>query len=229
MMEEGDKISKLKKLIKDRLTWDNRIDISQIEIYIQDDVVTLKGCVSTYPEKILAEIETQLVPGVKSVVNDIEVKFPDSFELRSDQDVEEAMFCLLDSNSELDSSEVQVSIKNGVVILEGSLNSLWKSDKLQKMASQLVGVVSVKNNISINPDEEISDKVIYDQIVTSLQNSVYVEAHRVNINVENGVVTLTGILSSMSEYDTVKEIIKFTKGVIKIKDKLKWVLRYQIT
>ncbi|MFX1323625.1 MAG: BON domain-containing protein, partial [Promethearchaeota archaeon] len=101
-------MKELEKMIRDRLTWDNTIDESQIEVYVNDGIATLRGCVSTYPEKILAEIETQLVPGITSVANDIEVKFMESSEMPSDQDLREAMFCLLDANSEITSNDVQV-------------------------------------------------------------------------------------------------------------------------
>lgn len=228
-MEGVNIVKELEKIVRDRLTWDDRIDESQIDVSIKDDIATLKGCVSSYPDKVLAEIETQMVPGIKSVVNDIEVKFPGSYELPSDQDVKEAMFCLLDANSEIDSNDVQVSINNGKVVLEGTVNSYWKSEKIRKMASQISGVVSVSNKISVAPDVEISDEDIANLIITSMQNSVYVDAHKVDVKVKDGIVTLSGTLSSMSEYDAVKNIVKFTKGVIDVKNNLKWVLRYQTT
>ncbi len=228
-MEGVNNVKELEKIVRDRLTWDDRIDESQIDVSIKDDIATLKGCVSSYPDKVLAEIEIQMVPGIKSVVNDIEVKFLGSYELPSDQDVKEAMFCLLDANSEIDSNDVQVSINNGNVVLEGTVNSYWKSEKIRKMASQISGVVSVSNKISVAPDVEISDEDIANLIITSMQNSVYVDAYKVDVKVKDGIVTLSGTLSSMSEYDAVKNIVKFTKGVIDVKNNLKWVLRYQTT
>ena len=228
-MEKVNDVKKLEKMVRDRLTWDDRIDESQIEVSIKDGIATLKGCVSTYPEKVLAKIETQMVPEIKSVVNDIEVKFPGSHEMPSDQDVKEAMFCLLDANSEIDSNDVKVSINDGNVVLEGTVNSFWKSDQIRKWASQILGVVSVSNMISIVSEEKISDEEIANFIITSMQNSVHVDAHEVDVKVEDGIVTLSGTVSSMSEYDAVKHIVKFTKGVIDIENNLKWVLRYQTT
>lgn len=222
-------MKELEKLIRDRLTWDNTIDESQIEVFVNDGIATLRGCVSTYPEKILAEIETQLVPGITSVVNDIEVKFMESSEMPSDLDVKEAMFCLLDANSEIASNDVQVSVNKGNVILEGVVDSYWKSIKIRKMASQIKGVLSVLNKISIVPREKISDEDITKNIMVSMQNSVRIDAHKVDVKVENGIVALSGTLSSMSEYEAVKEIVKLTKGVIDIQDNLKWILQYNTT
>jgi osmotically-inducible protein OsmY len=222
-------MKEFEKKVKDRLTWDDNIDETQIEISINDGVAILKGCVSTYPEKVLAEIETQLVPGIKSVVNEIEVKFMGSNGIPSDQDIKDAMFCLLDANSELASNNVQIFIKKGKVILGGTVDSFWKKEKIQKMVSQIKGVLSVINEISINPKEKISDGDITKNLIKSMQDSVRIEAHKVDLNVEAGIVTLSGTLSSMSEYEAVKEIVRFTKGVIDIKDNLKWILQYNTT
>lgn len=222
-------MKELEKMVMDRLTWDNRIDQSQIQVSIKDYNATLKGCVSTYPEKILAEIETKLIPEIKSVINNIEIIFPDSYETLADQEVKEAIFCLLDANSEIDSNEVKVSIKNGNVLLEGKVNSYWKKDKIRKLASQVKGIISVKDEISIIPDKKISDKEITEILISSMEKSVHIDVDKVNINVKNGDVSLSGILPSMGAYRAAINIVKSTNGVISINDNLKWVLRYQTT
>lgn len=228
-MEKVSDMKELEKTVRDRLAWDDRIDETQIDVSIYEGIATLKGCVSTYPEKVLAEIETQMVPEIISVVNNIEVKFPDSYEMPSDQEVKEAMFCLLDANSEIDSDDVVVSINNGNVVLEGTVNSFWKSDKILEMISHINGVISVSNKISIISGETITDEDLANIIIKTMQNSVHVDAHKVDVKVEDGIVTLSGTVSSMSEYDAVKNIVKFTKGVKAIENNLKWVLRYQTT
>ena len=222
-------MKEIEKMVRDRLTWDDRIDESQIKVSIKEGIATLKGCVSSYPERVLAEIETQMVTKIKSVVNEIEVKFPDSREMHSDQDIKEAMYCLLNANSEIKTNDVKVSINNGSIFLEGTVNSFWKSDKIRKMASKISGVISVTNKITVIPDEKFSDEEIANLIFTSMQNCVQVDAYNINVEVEAGIVSLSGILSSMSEYDEAIDIVKSTKGVVDIKNSLKWVLRYQTT
>ncbi|MFW9820575.1 MAG: BON domain-containing protein [Candidatus Thorarchaeota archaeon] len=222
-------MKELEKIVRDRLNWDDRIDETQIEIIIKNNIAILKGCVTTYPEKLLAEIETQLVPGIESVVNKIEVKFPNSYEVPSDEAVKESMFCLLDANSEIESSDIVVNINNGDIVLEGIVNSYWKKEKIQKLISQISGVKSISNEISIIPSEEISDDEIENLIITSMQNSVHIDAHKVDIKVKKGIVTLSGTLSSWGEYKATIDIVKSIKGVINIKDKLKWIYRYYTT
>lgn len=220
---------KLEEKIMQRLKWDERIDESQITVSIKDNVVVLKGCVSTYPEKILAEIETQFIPEVKKVVNNIEIKFLEPYDKIEDKEVEEAVFCLLDANSEIDSNAINVSIENGKVQLEGKVNSYWKKDKIRTMASQIKGVISLSDNIDVIPSEKIEDNEIIESLKTAMANSVHIDAEKVLLEVKGGIVELSGVLSSLSSYNAVIKLVKSTKGVIDIKDSLKWILRYKTT
>jgi osmotically-inducible protein OsmY len=217
------------KEVKDRLTWNNEIDESQIDVSVIDGIATLKGCVTTYPEKVLAEIEASMVGGINSIINEIEVKFSEKVGGQSDKDVEEAMYCLLDANSEINPNDVKVTVKDGTISLEGKVNSLWKHEKIQKMASQIKGVNSIKNNILVKPSKEISDKKIVDFISDSLKNSVRIESKNVNIKVEDGVVIVFGVVSSFVEYEAIIEIITSTNGVLDIENHLKWIHQYDTT
>jgi osmotically-inducible protein OsmY len=217
------------KEIKNRLTWNNEIDESQIDVSVIDGIAILKGCVSIYPEKVLAEIESSMVPGINSIKNEIEVKFSEKSKVPSDKDVEEAMFCLLDANSEINPNNVKVTVKNGIISLEGKVDSLWKLEKIQKMASQIKGVNSIKNNILVKLSKEISDEKIEDLIGKSLKNSVRVDSKNVNIKVEDGVVIVSGVVSSFVEYEAIIEIITSTNGVLNIENHLKWIHQYDTT
>jgi len=219
----------LEREIMQRLTWDDRIDETQIKVIISNRTATLKGCVSTYPEKILAEIETQFIPEIESVVNEIEIKFPESYGRIEDKEVEEAVFCLLNANSEIATDNIKVSIENGKVELQGNVNSYWKKDKIRKIASQVKGVISVSDKIKVVPEEETKDSEIRESIITLMNKSVHIDADKVQLEVMNGIVELSGILPSMSMYNAVMKLVKSTKGVIEIRNDLKWILRYKTT
>jgi hyperosmotically inducible protein len=222
-------MEKLEKEVMQRLTWDDRIDESQINVSVIDNIAILKGCVNSYPEKILAEIETQFIPEIKSVKNEIEIKFPESYEKIDDEEVKDAVFCLLNANSEIDTNNIDIFIENGKVSLEGRVNSYWKKDKIRKMASQVKGVISVSDKIAVVPDEKITDDEINELLKTAMANSVHIDANKVKLKINNGIVELSGTLPSMSSYNAVIKLARSTKGVVDVKDDLKWVLRYKTT
>jgi osmotically-inducible protein OsmY len=222
-------VNEQEKEIIDRLTWNNEIDESQIDVSVINGIATLKGCVTTYPEKVLTEIESSMVTGIISINNEIKVKFSEKSKVQSDKDVEEAMFCLLDANSEINPNDVKVSVKDGIISLEGKVDSLWKREKIQKMASQIKGVNSIKNYILVKPSKEISDEKIEELISKSLENSVRIDSKNVNVKAENGVVIISGVVSSLVEYEAIIEIINSTNGVLDIENQLKWIHQYDTT
>jgi len=219
----------LEKEIRNRLIWDNQIDDSRIKVAITENKITLKGYVNTFPEKVLAEIETKMIPEVKSVINDIDVHIPKSPIILDDEDIEDARSYLLDDNSNIKSNDVKVLIRNGVIKLEGKTNSYWKKYKIQKMISQIPGINTIKNHINIVPSQPISDNQIYKNLLNALRNSVHVDVKNVNIKVNMGIVTLFGTVSSMSEHDAILNIVQTTGGVMDIIDNLRWILRYETT
>lgn len=220
-------MKELEKKIRERLIWDNRLDDSQISIRVDKNNVNLRGCVSTYPEKIIAEIEAQLIPEVKTVTNEIEVVSTETSEMITDEHIKEAMYCLLDANYEIKSSDVKVSIHDNIVKLKGKVNSYWKKHKIQEMASRTSGVSSVVNKIDIVPSEMLSDKQVRDYIIIALRDSVHVDVTKLDVRVNIGIVTLSGMVSSMGEHDAILNVVMSIKGVVDIIDNLKWLLRYQ--
>ena len=52
-----------------QLSWDNRIDESNITVEVADSRVILSGTVPTYPNLMQAERDAYEIPGVKSVEN----------------------------------------------------------------------------------------------------------------------------------------------------------------
>jgi hyperosmotically inducible protein len=90
---------------------------------------------------------------------------------------------------------VQISVKNGVVDLEGSISDYATKEELDKKAHRAKNVVAVRNNLQIAGAGEISDAQLQQQIVKKLQYDRvgYGNAfNAISVSVQNGVVTLGG-------------------------------------
>jgi hyperosmotically inducible periplasmic protein len=91
--------------------------------------------------------------------------------------------------------DVKVSVQNGVVDLEGTINNFANKEELDKKAHRTKNVVAVRNNLQIAGAGEISDQQLQQQIVKKLQYDRvgYGNAfNAISVNVQNGVVTLGG-------------------------------------
>ena len=68
----------LKNMIQANLRKNNRINSSQIDIFVNSSAVTLTGKVKTYEEKRLAGKEAWNASGVAEVLNELEVTEPET-------------------------------------------------------------------------------------------------------------------------------------------------------
>jgi hyperosmotically inducible protein len=90
---------------------------------------------------------------------------------------------------------IQISVKNGVVDLEGTINDFATKEEIDKRAHRTKNVVAVRNNLKIAGAGEISDTQLQQKIVQKLQYDRvgYGNAfNAISVNVQNGVVTLAG-------------------------------------
>ena len=90
---------------------------------------------------------------------------------------------------------VQVSVKNGVVDLEGTVNTFAIKEEIDKKAHRVKNVAAVRNKLQIAGAGEISDQELQQQIVKKLQYDRvgYGNAfNAITVSVHQGVVTLGG-------------------------------------
>jgi hyperosmotically inducible protein len=90
---------------------------------------------------------------------------------------------------------VQVSVKNGIVDLEGTVNDFATKEEIDKKVHRVKNVVAVRNKLSVAGAGEMSDAQLQQKIVQKLQYDRvgYGNAfNAISVNVQNGVVTLAG-------------------------------------
>jgi len=75
MSTQNDKIAK--RQIEDQLKWDDRIDVTDVDVGVENGKVLLTGTVPTYSTKMAAERDAIQVTNVLRVENLLEVQIPD--------------------------------------------------------------------------------------------------------------------------------------------------------
>jgi len=111
---------------------------------------------------------------------------------------------------------VQVSVKNGVLDLEGSVKDYATKEEADKRAHRAKNVVAVRNEIKIEGAGEISDRQLQNNLVKKLQYDRvgYGNAfNAISVNVQNGVVTLGGHALGPVAADSAVALASTTRGV----------------
>ena len=99
---------------------------------------------------------------------------------------------------------IGVGVDSGVVTLTGSVLEPWHKDDLQKRVARLEGVREVKNQIRVQPVSIFDDGLraqLYRQIYGAGMFQRYASFANppIHIIVENGNITLTGLVNSRVE------------------------------
>src|SRR6202049_3026594 len=166
------------------LNWDPTItSASDIAVAAKDGVVTLSGFVPTFWDKDAAEKAAKRVYGVKGVANDIAVK---PLWQRTDPEVARDAVHELDRHISIPGDKIKVTVKNGWVTLEGTVD--WEFQKIlaKSAVKKLKGVTGVTNKIEIKP--KVTPQEVKGEIEVALRRSAELDARRISVEVDGSIV-----------------------------------------
>lgn len=197
--------------------WDSRIKQTEVGVTVNKGVVTLTGTVDSYAKKLAAQRAAHQVRGALDVVNDIEVKIPGTKET-NDADIAHALRHALEWNVLVPADKIHSTVSNGWVTLKGEVE--WYRERLdaERAVSNLSGVRGVINNIQVVSSVE-PERVKF-LIEDVLERRADREADRIKVQVNNGVVTLTGTVNSWDEKKAILGCVSHAPGVVEVKEHL---------
>lgn len=216
----GSNDEQIKKDAVEQLTWDNRVDASNIHVDVIDGIVTLSGVVSDYTSVLAAVEDVDHIKGVKSVNNNLSIQHPSANIPPDDEQIEENLRQLLQWNPRIDPENIRVSVHNAVATLEGEVDAYWKKERAGELAYEVVGVVNVLNRLIVKSSLERLDKKIVNDIYAALRRNSFVDENKVNIKVEDGVVTITGTAPDWPGVKAASVAAKYTPGVVDVNNRL---------
>jgi len=132
-----------------------------ITLQVQDGMVTLGGHAHDYPDRDSAVALASTTPGVKGVVDDIEVDPVSTFDWQTRMAVARAVYGFPSLNKyAIDPAKpIRISVQNGHVELYGMVDSQADKETAYIRANAVPGVFSVKNYLQVaNQPAESSSK-----------------------------------------------------------------------
>ena len=120
---------------------------------------------------------------------------------------------------------VDIGVKDGVVTLTGDVTNPLKRDEIGEEVAKVDGVLTLKNDIVVLPVSPFDD-----QLRARLARSIYGNSNfssnrgaipSIRIIVENGHVTLTGVVNSDFDRQLAQTIARQQSGVFSVKNELK--------
>ena len=207
----------LKQHVQNALDWEPGLDAKDIGISVETGVITLRGNVSSYAEKMTAERVTLRVYGVKAVANDLAVHLPHEF-VRTDTDIAQAVVSALNWNTIVPKDRVSVAVTDGWITLTGTLDWYYQKHAAARTVRDLMGVKGVTDNILVRPHVKTVD--VRDKIEAAFKRSAEVDARRISIVAEDGKVILAGNVRSWAERDEAERAAWAAPGVKQVDDRI---------
>ncbi|MFW9886801.1 MAG: BON domain-containing protein [Candidatus Thorarchaeota archaeon] len=210
----------IKKNIVDLLYWDSRVDASNVEIEVEKGEVVLRGTVPTYTASEAALFDSWKPKGVVKADNQIMVKSYGQRKLPSDSEIQKRIEDMLSWNQSINDMDVKVSVASGTVSLEGYVDAYWKKLRAEQLASDVLGVLTVKNKLMIVPTKSVVDEAIAKDITLAMEKTDGINPGTIDVRVKDGKVTLSGNVKGARAYHAALECVVNTFGVVDMENNL---------
>jgi osmotically-inducible protein OsmY len=135
--------------------------------------------------------------------------------MKTDSEIERDVKAELGWNPDLKSTDIAISVKDGVVTLAGFVPRYIDKYEAEKAAKRVAGVLAVANDIEIRLPavDERPDPEIAREVVTALKNQLPFSHERIKAVVRNGWVTLEGDVEWQYQRLTAERTVRPLKGV----------------
>jgi osmotically-inducible protein OsmY len=140
---------RIREGVLQELLWNTQIGGTKIGVAVEHGVVTLMGVVDSFTESWFAQEAAHDVPGVLGVANDLRIRMGKRW-LPTNTEIARAARKALELNLPGSGERLRVTVSEGKVTLEGSVDSLRERENAEEAVRRIRGVRGVKNRIAIS-------------------------------------------------------------------------------
>jgi osmotically-inducible protein OsmY len=130
------------------MQWDVEIPDTQIQVKVEQGVVTLTGTVASRHQKHAAENDVGRLSGVVAIVNLIEVR-SHPHEAQESSDLHQKIQDALKRSAELEAAQITVTVHDRKAILRGRVKSWWERGIAENAAWSAPGIIEVDDQLVV--------------------------------------------------------------------------------
>ena len=203
----------------------NKSQFKNIQVSVTNGIVKLTGTVPVFYWKEEADRRVRRTKGVKAVDNEIDVADAEISDPQLQQKLVNAIAYDRVGYGTTPFNAISVNVQNGVVTLGGTAYGPVDADSAVAVAENTKGVKDVINNISVDPVSPMDDRIrraVYRAVYgfPSLNRYAIDPVQPIRISVQNGNVTLYGVVNSQADKNAAGIRANGVSGVFKVTNDL---------
>lgn len=121
---------------------------------------------------------------------------------------------------QISSTDINVSVTDGVVTLTGFVPSYMEKDAAETAAKRIQGVRAIANELEVRCDFRPTDTEIAANAAQELANDLSLPATNIRVTVRNGWVTLDGTVQWQYQRNSAEDDVTNLRGVVGITDNI---------
>jgi len=207
----------LQQAVLDELDFEPSVYSADIGVTANDGVVTLRGHVGSYAEKLAAERATGRVSGVKAIAEELEVRYPGE-QKQGDDDIAKRALQVLSWDIEVPKDKVKIKVEKGWVTLSGDLDWYYQRNAAEADVRKLHDETGATDNIKIKPSVQASE--VSTKIEAALKRNAQIEADNITVTTDGGKVTLSGNVDTWYERRLAESTAWSAPGVTQVQDNM---------
>ena len=203
----------------------NKSQFKGIQVSVDDGIATLTGAVNLFEYKEDADRRVHRIKGVRGVQNNIQVAGPEIPDMQLQQKLVKAIAYDRVGYGTTAFNAIGVQIHNGAVTLSGHAYGPVDADSAVAVAANTPGVKDVTNDIQVDPVSPMDDTIRL-QVFRSVYgfpslNKYAIDPQKpIRISVQNGNVTLYGVVDNKADSDVANIRANSVPGVFKVTNNL---------
>jgi osmotically-inducible protein OsmY len=201
--------------------WDAQLQPNEIGISVKGGVVILTGYTDSYSKKSIAEQLAKRVSGIKGVVNDIQVRLPNSGNL-TDAELACAVVQALEQCTSVALDRIKIVVRRGWVTLEGAVERYDQCEDAEEAVRELIGLTGMTNLIIVKPTG--APEYVKAWIEEALQDNPELDAQLIAVKVCGSKVMLRGQVRSRAGRAAAWRIAWRAPGVTSVENQIEVAL-----
>ncbi len=218
--------AEIKDDVEGRLEWNVLVDEDRIDVAVEDGRVVLAGAVASHAQVALVR-SLASVEGVDRVdTSGLHVAWWKNHPARAmdsppaDDAIKQAVYDALVHDPRVVAFEPDVTVLDGVVRLQGTVDSLKARRAAAEDARNTTGVRSVHNLLTVEPAEPSSAAVVEKRAHEALARDMVVHDEPVLVTVEDGLAVLDGEVSTWFARAQAEDVVARVSGVRALRNDL---------